>query len=310
MNTRQLKYVLAVAEEKNFSKAAKKLFIAQPSLSQYIQKLEEELGVELFDRTTSPIRLTYAGDIYVKSAAKILDFEKQLSQQMHDVVNSQKGRLIIGVSPYRSTYLVPESLGIFHKKFPEIEIVLVEKINAELEYLVLKGEVDIAFTALPVKKEEFDYEPIMTEDIILAVPRKDYDSKLTSTPNDNNFTPVNLRKFKDASFITLNSDQMMHKLTMSLCKQAGFKPKIILECRGIDAAHAMVTAGIGVTFVPSTLIKYGNFMKHPHYYTIDDIFPKREVSVIYRKNRYLSKAALAFISILKSTLSKTFEDNS
>ena len=170
MDFRKLQYMLKVAEEKSFSKAAQKLYIAQPSLSQYIQKLELQLGVQLFDRSTNPLRLTYAGELYAETAKNILNLKDQLSNQMEDISNFKKGRLTIGLSAFRSTYVMPKILPRFHEKFPGIDVVLVEGNSVKLEELAIKGITDISLMTLPIKENFFSYEPILSEKILLAIP--------------------------------------------------------------------------------------------------------------------------------------------
>ena len=310
MNLRQLQYVLTVAEERSFSKAAKKLFIAQPSLSQYIQNLEQQLGVELFDRSSSPIQITYAGELYVQTARKILDLNRQLNQKISDVANLKQGRLIIGLSPYRCAYMIPNVFPKFYKKFPGINIVLVEKTaKSVLEDLASKGEIDIALASLPVKESEFNYVPIISEDILLAVPPQHSFNKIYYKEGDREkahlaktFPKVDLKHFKDSPFVLLQPDQDLHQIAVNLCRQAGFTPWSILENRSIEAAHAMVVAGIGLSFMPSTVIRYGNYAEHPYYYALENMFPKRETVVFYRRESYLSAPALAFISLLKEAM--------
>lgn len=303
MDFRQLQYMLKVAEEKSFSKAAQKLFIAQPSLSQYIQKLEQQLGVELFDRTTIPLRLTFAGELYIETAKKILDLKDQLSQQMEDIANLKKGRLTIGLSAFRTTYIMPRVLPSFHAQFPGIEVVLVEGTSSELSDLALKGSTDITVMTLPVQENLFNYESIFTEEILVAIPQNHPVKAKADYSLGNNFFPkINLWSLREEPFILLKQHQKLHQIADYLCAQAGFKPHIILESESIEAAHALVAAGMGVTFVPDTLPKYSNPLNRPLYFSVAEPRPTREMVIAYRKDRYLSGAAHEFIAKMKETL--------
>lgn len=296
MDFRQLQYMLVVAEEKSFSKAAQKLYIAQPSLSQYIQKLEHQLGVQLFDRSTMPLRLTYAGELFAETAKKILDLNKQLSQQMEDIANLKKGRLTVGLSSFRTTYIMPKILPLFYEKFPGIEIVLVEGTSSELETWVLKGTIDISIATLPVDEDLFSYKPIYTEEILVAVPPKHPRFKNCS------LTKLSLIELKDEPFILLKQNQKLHITAEELCKRAGFKPKVVLESESIEAAHALTAAGIGITFVPDVLTRFNRIVTPPLYFSIDELKSTRQVVAAYRKERYISKAAEEFINIMKQEL--------
>lgn len=302
MDFRELEYILKVAEERSFSKAAQKLYIAQPSLSQYIQRLEQQLGVQLFDRTTVPLRLTFAGELYVEAAKHIFDLKDQLSQQMQDIANLKRGRLTIGLSPFRSTYIMPKVLPLFHEKFPGIEVTLIEGTSPELEDLAIKGTTDITIMTLPpIQQNLFSYEFIMTEEILAAVPpNHPIIKKLEKRTHDQHPYPgINLSILKDEPFILLKQDQKLHHIAANLCRQAGFKPWIILESESIEAAHALAAAGMGITFVPDTLTLFRKVSQYPLYFSIEELDATRELVVAYRKGRYLSKAAHEFIDIMK-----------
>ncbi|WPC41242.1 LysR family transcriptional regulator [Clostridium sp. JS66] len=310
MDFRQLQYVLTVAEEKNFSKAANKLFISQPSLSQYIQKIELELGTQLFDRSSSPLKLTFAGELYIETAKNILDLKDQLYQQINDIANRKKGRVIIGLSPVRSTYIMPKILPIFHDKFPDIEVVLIEDISSTLETLAVKGSTDIDLITTPMQNDMLDFETIFSEEILVVIPpNHPIQSKIKyKTSTKSTHPTIELKELKNEPFILLKRDQKLHKMATSLCEQAGFSPRIILESESIEAAHALAKAGMGITFVPDTLISSHQTEPYPLYCSIDKLKPTRDVIVAYKKGRYLSVAAREFISILKTVFPKNQKD--
>jgi DNA-binding transcriptional LysR family regulator len=304
MDFRELQYTLKVAEEKSFSKAAQKLYIAQPSLSQYIHKIEQEIGVQLFDRSSSPLKLTFAGELYIETAKRILDLKDQLSQQMEDIANLKKGRLSIGLSSFRSTYIMPMLLPLFHEKLPGIEVVLHEGTSVELENLALNGTTDITIATLPIQENLLSYEPILTEEVLIAVPPyyKMIENLNKISTAKNSYPEINLADLSKEPFILLKQNQKLHQIATSLCKQAGFKPKVILESESIEAAHALVAAGIGVAFIPDTLAKFKKVSSHPQYFSLKGQAPSRTVIIAYRKGRYLSRPANEFINIAKEIL--------
>ena len=122
MEIRQLQYALQIAEERNFSRAAEKLHIAQPSLSQQLSKLEKEIGVLLFQRTTNSVDMTYAGEVFMERAQKILDSLEQLKKEMADISQTRTGKVTIGTMPITGSHLLPHVLPLFHKKYPDIEL--------------------------------------------------------------------------------------------------------------------------------------------------------------------------------------------
>lgn len=307
MDFRQLQYILKVAEERSFSRAAQKLFISQPSLSQYIQKIELELGVQLFDRSSTPLRLTFAGELYTETAKGILDLKDQLYQQIEDITNLKKGRVTIGLSPFRSTYIMPKILPSFYDKFPDIEVVLVEDTSSNLENLAMKGTTDLTLMTSPIQQDIFDFEPIISEEILVVIPSNHPVQKKVrhKTTNKSNYPVIQLKELHDEPFILLKKDQKLHKIATFLCEQVGFSPRIILESESIEAAHALVAAGMGITFVPDTLVSSNQTPSHPLYCSVDKLRPTRDLVLAYRKGRYLSVAAREFIATTKTIFSKT-----
>ncbi|MBW7572680.1 LysR family transcriptional regulator [Caproiciproducens faecalis] len=302
MNTRQLQYVLTVAQEKSFSKAAEKLHVSQPSLSQYVQRLEEELETELFDRSSIPLKLTYTGSLYCDTAKEFLSLEDQLVAQIKDAANSKRGRISIGISPYRTTYLLPPVLREFRRRYPDIEIELNEKRNQELEELLLSGDVDVAVTVLPLRNDQLVHQVLFNEKIVLAVPKEGFDRFIPAQTRGKPLASVDLELLKDAPFIALTSDYRLHDIMLNLCKEAGFTPNIILYCRNIEAVRAMVIEGLGVSILPYNPYIFLHSRIHPDYYTLEGLSDSREIAISFKKNRYLTNAAKAFVRILKDTL--------
>lgn len=304
MDFRQFDYMLKVAEEKSISKAAKELYISQPSLSQYILKLEQQLGVQLFDRTTNPLRLTLAGELYAETAVRILDLQNELTRKLDDIANLQKGSVTIGLSPFRSTYILPSVLPLFKQAYPGIEVKLAEGTMSELEDLTLKGITDFSFMTLPVQEELLSYDPILTEEILVAVPpNHSLRTKLNDLPQPSDtFPTVQLEELSDEPFIILKQGHRLRQVAIDLCHRAGFKPRIILETRSAEAAHSLVTAGTGVTFIPDTLVWFGNTAQHPLYFSLEKPVPTRTLVAAYRDGRYLSAASRMFIAMTKEIL--------
>ena len=155
MNSKQLKYVLALAREGNFSRAADALGITQPSLSQYIKKIEKEIGLELFDRANGDIRLTDAGRIYIDAGRKILDLEHQMENSFTDLAENKTGSMIIGAAPYRAAGMLPAIARAFQQIHPGMHLVVREGTTAELTEGMEHGEYDLALTLLPIDGQKF-----------------------------------------------------------------------------------------------------------------------------------------------------------
>ena len=160
MNTKQLQYVLALSETRNFSQVAEQLGITQPALSKQIQHIEKELGVKLFDRNHSPLTLTPAGEYFVRSAREMVYQEKQLRKAMEQFHSGDSGRLVIGVTPFRSLYLMPELVKKIRARYPGVSIALHEVNSAQLRKDAAEGKCDLAVVNLPVDTALLDVIPL------------------------------------------------------------------------------------------------------------------------------------------------------
>ncbi|MNW54026.1 Hydrogen peroxide-inducible protein activator [compost metagenome] len=301
MELRQLQYTLQIAEERNFSRAADKLHIAQPSLSQQLSKLEQELGVKLFQRNTSTVELTYAGASFIEHAQKIMDAVGQLRQEMDDISQLRAGRVVVGSMPITGSHLLPYVLPAFKAAYPEIQINLLEDTSLNLEKLTAGGGTDLSLLSLPLQEPSLTYEPIGEEVIDLAVPPGHPLAKLQHSRNG-----VSLGMLKEEPFIVLKKGQGFRKMTIDLCRSAGFEPNVVFESNNIETVQSLVAAGMGITFVPRFIARAKRSELIPVYVPLADPAPSRTLVIAYRKGRYLSKAAEAFIQTFKDVLTNRY----
>ncbi|CAH1195994.1 Hydrogen peroxide-inducible genes activator [Paenibacillus plantiphilus] len=298
MEFRQLQYVIQIAKEKNFSRAAEKLHIAQPSLSQQLSKLEKEIGVLLFRRTTNSVELTHAGSVFVEKAQNILDSIEQLKQELDDLAHMRKGKLVVGSLPITGSHVLPLVLPVFGKRYPEIEVVLVEDSSSRLEQLTASGQTDLSLLSLPLQEPSLTWEAIIDEEICLAVPPEHGLAKRSE--------PVQLSDLAAEPFIILKKGQGFRQIVLELCEGAGFEPRVVFESGNIETVQSLVAAGMGIACVPKmvTRAKWSEFA--PVYLGIAPPTPSRTLVIASRKGRYLSKAAEAFIETMKSTVEHHF----
>jgi LysR family hydrogen peroxide-inducible transcriptional activator len=296
MEIRQLRYVLQIAQEKNFSRAAEKLHIAQPSLSQQLSKLEKEIGVLLFQRNTNSVELTHAGIIFVEKAQKIVDRVEQLQQEMEDISLMRKGKLNVGSLPITGSHILPLVLPVFKAKYPEIEIALVEDTTANLEHLTSSGQTDISLLSLPLTEQSLTYDTVIEEEICLAVPIEHPLAKANKQ--------IAIQALQHEPFIILKKGQGFRQITIDLCRAAGFTPEIVFESSNIETVQSLVAAGMGIAFVPH-MVSRAKWSRHaPAYLSLAEPKPSRTLVIAYRKGRYISKAASAFIHTLKEVMAQ------
>ena len=302
MNLKQFRYVLVLADQKSFSKAAEELNISQPSLSQYVKKIESELGVTLFDRSGSSLRLTDAGKAYIEAGRAILDIEQRMRGRFNDISECRTGSIAIGVSPHRSICLLPPAIAQFRRKYPGIQIIADERVSAELLDRAEHGEYDLCITTLPVDENVFKYENLRKDKCILAVPAGSaLDKKLKkgSKPSKGADYPViDIKMINGSDFIVLSENQIMQKILEEVCSEHKISLNKIVVCKSLEAELALVREGIGPAFLPSGMIRDDRSGKISCYSFVQEI-PMREIVVIYRKEFEVTRAVREFIEILK-----------
>ena len=297
MNTKQLKYVLVLAREGTFSRAAEELNITQPSLSQYIKKIENEIGLELFDRTNGDVRLTDAGRVYVEAGRKILDLEHQMEVSFSDIAAYKTGSLIIGAAPYRTASMMPEIACAFKDIHPGMHLVVREGTTAELAEGMEHGEYDLCLTLLPLDGRLFTWEKVVEEELILAVPASMPLLDANEMP-DRKYPGVNAEVLNHQNMVMLTDAQYMQKQLINLVAEYHLTIQTAAVVKSLEAQIAMVRAGIGMALMPSGIERFC-VPSEVTFYSFTQSLPKRELVVMWRKDRKLSKAAEELKDIIR-----------
>ncbi len=302
MNTRQLQYVLVLAHEKNFSEAANKLMISQPSLSQYIQKLEKELGTELFERTT-PLKLTYTGKIYVDTAKKILSEEKEMNEKISDIANGTVGKIIIGTGFFNSIIVLPSLISVYRNQFPDVEIMISEDKEPNLKAKADSDDLDIVISTKLINDSNYEKIHLMREEFLVAVPSgMSLDS---SGDNANNLRAILLEDLRDIPFVMLERKTVMRETINAICEQKKIELKQVAMCTSATAAYSMVKAGVGATIIPKSICQM-DYSPYVCYYRLEDIYIQRELVLYYKKNRYMPQYMKAFIEETKEYFHRNY----
>lgn len=293
MNTRQLRYAIELSKSLNFSQSAEKLGISQPALSKQILHLEEELGVKLFDRSTTPLKLTLAGEYFVREAEDMLYREDQLVRSMEEFKSGKRGKLTIGISPFRSTYLIPTMAKKFKEAYPEVQIVLREIGSDLLRQEAAEGLYDFAIVNLPVDESVLDVICLEPDTLVLAVPKM----LLHTLPHPDN-SPLDIRCCRDLPFVTVKHTQEMRQLLETLCKNAGFYPNIAMEVVGLSTAWAMTCAGVGATLLPRQFVESIGSPDSIALLPLKNTVQSRQPVIVTRRGQYLSEYASHAIRLL------------
>lgn len=293
MNLKQFKYVLTLANEHSFSGAADVLNITQPSLSQYVKKIEKEIGAKLFDRTNGDVRLTDAGRAYVEIGRKMLDLEHQLEEQLSDIAAYKSGTISIGISAHRSVALMPPVVKKFKQRYPGITLQIIEKRRHELIEAAEHGEFDLVITTLPVDRTLFTTELLFVEENVIAA----FEPLPGQVVQGRKLPVIKAAVLNGQPFAMLNDDHLMQKELDELIRSHNLWLRKEVECTSLEALVEMVKEGIGFAFIPACLAK-GNL----YFYSISETVPRREIVVMYRKEQYMSQA----VRELKEIMHKEF----
>jgi len=303
IDERELKYILQAAEDKNFSEAARQLYVSQPSLSQCVKKVELQLGTELFHRNSSSLQLTEAGKIYVSKARQVLEVQRALRRDLEDLSDLKRGHLCIGTSQSRTAYLLTRVLPEFQRRFQGIKIQLVEGNMLELHQYTLAKVVDMSLIYLPLKVEELRYEPLVDEKVLLALPRTHrLCMGMKGVEASEPYPRLSFAKLVDEPFIIMKRNRKMREIYHTLCAMTHIHPQVVLEADSLISAQMLTAAGLGSTLLTDMLARYNQFFENPVYFSLEESIEPRHLVAAYPKHVFLSKAARAFIQVMKEIL--------
>ena len=281
MEMHQLRYVVAVARARNFSRAAEQCHVSQPSLSQQIQKLEEELGERLFDRMKREAKLTAHGEAFLPRALRILEEVDLARREASDAHRLLRGRLIVGVLPTIAPYLLPAVLGDFAKRFPGVEIVVEEATTALLLKLANACEIDFAVASRPIQDRRMEVKDLFTEELRLALPAR---HPLTRKRT------VRLADLEKEPFIVMKEGHCLGDQVLNFCERRDLKPTISFRSAQLETIQALVHSGVGISLIPEMAARKKR-AGLPEYRSLVSPKPERKIVAIWPKQRPLSRAA-------------------
>lgn len=291
MNSRQMQYAVELAKDRNVSQTAERLGITQPALSKHILTLEKELGVKLFDRSTSPMSLTAAGEHFVREAQELLYREEQMVRSLEAYKSGESGRLHIGISPFRSLYMIPDVVRQVRERYPDVEVVLHEPASDQLRAEAAEGKYDFAIVNLPVDEAVLDVIPLEADAMVLAVPA-------AMTKDLPKAEELDLRVCADLPFVTVGQPLEMRRQFDAACTAARFRPQIAAEVGGLSSAWALCRAGVGATLLPRQYVCHNERNKDVVLYTLKQPMQTRQPVIVTRRGQYLSPYAEYAIRLL------------
>ena len=289
MEMHQLRYMAAVARTGNFSRAAERCHVSQPSLSQQIQKLESELGERLFDRLRRQATLTPAGEAFLPRAERILAEVDAAQREAREACGLIRGKLSVGVLPTIAPYFLPAAVAQFAAQFPGVEVVLQEETTGRLLNMLAACETDLAVVSLPLKDERFEFETLLTEELLLALPAKH--------PLNRKRT-IHLTDLEGERFILMKEGHCLGDQVLGFCTSKDFHPQVSCRSAQVETIQALVRAGLGVSIVPpmATTPTAG---PRPQYRSLAAPRPERTVVAAWFGHRPPGRAGAELLRCLK-----------
>ena len=293
MNIREFLYVVTIYEEGSLTKAAEKLFLTQPSLSKYIITLEDNYGMRIFDRSTSPWGLTDFGEEFIRVSREALCLNRHLEQKIQDIQNFKFGKLSVGIPVTRATHLLPQLLPVFQERYPDIKLQIVEKSSSALEELLLRGALDLIVFYQDDVNPLLNYQLLGKEKLYLVTaPGYIYGTQ----PGQRFHEIVYNYSLEEKPFILLHEMQRTRKIAERIFLDYKIKPQVQVVTRQLELATKLCIKGLGVTFTTETL--RNSFQDNIQYQKADYQY---EIPIVAatRKDSYISKIGQCFIDLVK-----------
>jgi LysR family transcriptional regulator, hydrogen peroxide-inducible genes activator len=286
MEVHQLRYFCAVAETGNFTRAAEREQVAQPSLSQQIMKLEEELAVRLFDRLGRSVRLTDMGQIFLPRARAILSELRAAKEEVAQRQSSVSGPISVGVIPTIAPYFMPTRIAAFSRRYPEAALTVVEDVTVRLMDRLRAGLLDMAVMALPARGHDLECHPLRTERLFAILPKGHRLGKKRS---------LLMKELREEPFLLLRDDHCFRETSIEICKRARMMPQVIFESGQFSSILGMVGAGLGVSIVPEMALEQ---RADCTFVLIADEKASRTIGAATLKGHFLSRVQKAFLNHL------------
>lgn len=309
---KDIEYIYAVYQERSFSKAARRLLISQPSLSATVKRIENELGLPLFNRSTNPVSLTEAGEYYINFADKIMETEREMQEHFAALAGGALARLNVGSSMFFCSYVLPEVIEAFRARYANITATLSEGSSVALSERLREGALDFLLEAEQLDKNVFESVPWTAERIVLAVPasnpineefsefRYSFDEMAAESMDAPLKPAVPLERFAEEEFLILKKWNDIHRRSLAICKEAGFTPKVSMYLEQMMTAYYLVCEGRGIAFVRDTILDCLSPCGKVFFYRLASPEASRDVYLSYKKTGALSQVQRDFIEFMKT----------
>jgi LysR family hydrogen peroxide-inducible transcriptional activator len=286
MNLRDLKYIVEVAREKNFARASAKVFVSQPALSMQIKKLEETLGVEIFERDKQNFLITPVGAEIIKKAEIILQESEEIKMIAKNSKDPHKGEIRIGAFPTVASYFLPNFIKNIHKKFPHLKIFLIEAKSDELITKLKSGELDLCLLAMPIADDNLIGEKIFSEKFLLATPKGHPFSKKSK---------IQIKELKNQELMLLEDGHCLRDQALEICSMVKAFENQDFRATSLETLRQMVANGTGITLIPEIAVRSDDKISYVKIFNA----PFRTIGIHYRKSSVQKNLIKEIIKLAK-----------
>ena len=307
--------IYTVYQESSFSKAAEKLYISQPSLSVIVKKVEENIGTPIFDRSYKPIRLTTAGEAYIRAVSEINKIESSFEEFVSSVDSLAAGSLRIGSNQLLSSFVLPKYIAEFAKLYPGIKLSLMDASSPGLDSALLRGDLDMIIDNREIENDQFENVVITEEHMLLAIPSsfecnrdlEKYSMTFDEIANQKELPDretVPLELLEDVPFILMTKDNETRERTEMIFQSANFAPKVLLEVDRLVTLYNFLQTETAASVISDTLLRHvakvsGGTQKLL-FYRLPHRYESRNIVVSYKRNMVVSRAMKEFTELFKS----------
>lgn len=300
MNDKDLLYFCTAAECGSLTQAARQCYISQPSLTQSLQRLEQELGCALLVRGRKGVRLTEEGRRLERYAWQRRQLERELELNISEVQSLQAGTIVMGITSYLGSMLLPGLLKKIHTLYPRLKIEIAEETSDDMEDLILQGKVDLAFLHQPVKPVRYSMIPLSSSPFRVTMACQHPLAERWQAENPAG-SPFPMGWLKDQDWIMLHPQQRIRQICDQVCEEAGFQPRIVFETRSFETLRALASAGVGVTLLPQDYLEYFPSRVNAAVFPISSPSAKWTLIAGFRREQTLTPPLKQLISMMKET---------
>lgn len=302
MDLRELEYFTVIAQEGNLTHAAERLYVSQPTLSKFLQRLEQENGTPLLQHNGKSMSLTYAGRRYLSYAERMLALKRELDNEMAGIRKQDVGSLRVGMPPFRCSFALPGVLPTFHARHAGVEFQIREDSSAALDEALLKGEIDLAFYNMSESRPGLSYE-LLREDEIFAILPKGHPIGERAVPGEPGQAPgIRLEWLQDEVLILQSHSQRLGQYIRHELKRKRLEPRRVMQSSNIRAGALLAASGYGAAFLSGDLLRhFESLLEFAHYRLLDCSLPVHFVAA-WREGSYLPEYAKEFIELMRQNV--------